>query len=109
MRSKIICLALAFCLVLSLTACRRSNNNTGSSAGDNMGQQNDSGSSNNSTGTDDSGSLVQDAVDGAKNSARSFSRSMTGDFDRMMDNARVHDSDGILTDGENPTNNTFRR
>jgi len=108
MRSKIICLALAFCLVLSLTACRRNDNNTGSSAGDNMGQQNDSGSSNGSTGTD-GGGLVQDAVDSAKDGARSFSRSMTDDFDRMMDNARVHDSDGILTDGENPTNNTFRQ
>lgn len=107
MRSKIICLVLAFCLVLSLTACRR-NNDSGNAAGDNMGQQNDSSNNNSTNSSDNGGGLVEDAVEGAKDSARSFSRTMTDDFDRMMDNARVHDSDGILTDGENATNNTLR-
>ncbi len=116
MRSKIICLLLALCFVLSLTACRKTDSNSGgsgNSAGDNMGQQNEGSSGNASGGstvTDGSteGGLVEDAVEGAKDSARSFSRTMTDDFDRMMDNARVRDSDGILTDGENPTHKTLR-
>ena len=103
MKTKIICLVLAVCFTLSLTACRKTDNNT-SSAGDNMGQQ--SSHSGDSANTD--GSITDNTVNNAKNAARSYSRDMKKDFDRMMDNARVHDGDGILTDGENPSHETFR-
>ena len=112
MRRKIICLLLAFCLMLSLTACRKTDNNTGNSAGDNTGEQSSDNSTNNSTNTGDTantdGSITDNTVYKAKKAARSYSRDMKNDFDRMMDNARVHDGDGILTDGENPTHETLR-
>ena len=105
MRRKIICLLLAFCLMLSLTACRKTDNNTGNSAGDNTGEQS---STNTGETANTDGSITDNTVNKAKKAARSYSRDMKNDFDRMMDNARVHDGDGILTDGENPTHETLR-
>ena len=48
---------------------------------------------------DSVGDAVTDLVDDGRNAlARSTSATT---FQRMLDNARVHDTDGVLTDGEN--------
>ena len=49
---------------------------------------------------------VQDALDGnnANNSRTNTANTAnTTSFQQMLDNARVHDRDGVLTDGENST------
>lgn len=45
------------------------------------------------------GSAVEDAVDDGRDMLSRAASATT--FERMLDNARVHDTDGVLTDGEN--------
>lgn len=48
---------------------------------------------------DDVGDAVTGMVDGTRNAVTRGTSTTT--FQRMLDNARVHDMDGVLTDGEN--------
>lgn len=45
------------------------------------------------------GRAVEDAVDDGRDMLSRTASATT--FERMLDNARVHDTDGVLTDGEN--------
>lgn len=45
------------------------------------------------------GDAVTDLVDDGRNALSRAASATT--FERMLDNARVHDTDGVLTDGEN--------
>ena len=66
------------------------NDNTGSGIGRSIGN----GVRN---AVDDMGRAVDDLMDGGRDSRAANMSS----FQRMLENARVHDTDGILTDGEN--------
>ena len=68
---------------------------------DNSGAADSGGTADGADGRDDS--LLDDVADGLENAAGDAGRSRAGDnsFQRMLDNARVHDTDGDLTDGEN--------
>lgn len=46
---------------------------------------------------------VQDALDGKNANNSRTNTANTTSFQQMLDNARVHDRDGVLTDGENST------
>lgn len=48
---------------------------------------------------DDVGDAVTGMVDGTRNAVTRSTSTTT--FQRMLDNARVHDTDGVLSDGEN--------
>lgn len=48
---------------------------------------------------DDVGDAVTGMVDGTRNAVTHTTSTTT--FQRMLENARVHDTDGVLTDGEN--------
>lgn len=48
---------------------------------------------------DDVGDAVTGMVDGTRNAVTRGTSTTT--FQRMLDNARVHDTDGVLSDGEN--------
>ena len=117
-------LAAALALTLSLTACgNRDNKNnadvnngqtnsgqtgndaagTGSDANNNGAAGNDGKSIGRSIGgsvrsaVDDMGRAVEDVLDP---NAGNRAANMTS-FQRMLENARVRDQDGVLTDGEN--------
>jgi len=91
------------------------NNRPGSNAGNNMqGPMDDFGDA-----MDDMGNAVEDMLPGTNNSGTANNGTTNGGaanngtgnntangvnptgFQRMLENARVHDSDGDLTDGEN--------
>lgn len=124
-------LIAAMALVLLLAACGdRDNKNNGNTAGNgvtdnngtanngtanNNGVTNNDGTANGSGMTDSNGITGNDGRDdslmdeitgnnGTDSSAGNNSRARQADtnsFQRMLDNARVHDTDGDLTDGEN--------
>ena len=83
--------------------------NNGSSL--NNGSANNSGTANNSGSGRSVGDDLRRAADGVGDAAEDLwydgRRAVddlthsTSSFQRMLDNARVHDTDGILTDGEN--------
>ena len=90
--------ALLLAATLLLAACgdRDNKDNSQTHNGTNSGVTDNSGT--NGSGTDsgaNSGTGTGTAGDNAK------SRSDANSFQRMLDNARVHDTDGDLTDGEN--------
>lgn len=74
---------------------------------------NNSATGNNSTVGNDLGNAGRSIVNGARSAADDMGRAVEDMFDgntraasmssfeQMLDNARVHDTDGILTDGEN--------
>lgn len=83
--------------------------NNGSSL--NNGSANNSGTANNSgsgrsvgddlrRAADGVGDAAEDLWDDGRRAVDDLTHS-TSSFQRMLDNARVHDTDGILTDGEN--------
>lgn len=85
-----------------------SNGSTGSGSltGDNgVTGSNDNSTSRSRVGSDlrraadDVGDAVTGMVDGTRNAVTRGTSTTT--FQRMLDNARVHDVDGVLTDGEN--------
>ena len=88
------------------------NNSTANDGIGSNGTTNDG--TNNSVGNDlrdaadDMGDAMGDAMDNARNALEGNTvnndRARSADttsFQRMLDNARVHDRDGVLTDGEN--------
>ena len=116
---KVIVAAAALGLVMSLAACGNqgvNGNNTGSNGQANSGQMDDGSGdtgtrswAGSSAGTGTGSSVgndlrraadgVGDAVEGAMDDMTRAASATT--FERMLDNARVRDTDGILTDGEN--------
>lgn len=119
MKQKGLLLAAAAVLaVLLLAACgdrdNKNNGSNGNTAGsgvtDHNGVTDNDGIMDNNGITDHDGrddSLMDDITgsNGTDNSAgdNARSRADTNSFQRMLDNARVHDTDGDLTDGENST------
>ena len=107
MKKRTAVFVTAAVLVLSLTACGNQGGKThdgGNTGSGGTSQSDNGGTGSNEGGTvggdlrgalDDAGRAVEDAADGVRHAA-----GMTS-FERMLDNARVHDVDGILTDGEN--------
>ncbi|MCI8419346.1 MAG: hypothetical protein HFF79_02410 [Oscillospiraceae bacterium] len=105
-------LAAALALALSLAACGSRDNGSANDTGTNT-----AGSMTHGNGTADTDrTLGDDLADGARDVMRDVERGVddlleiepqtsagatTTSFQRMLDNARVHDVDGVLTDGEN--------
>ena len=91
--------ALLLAATLLLAACgdRDNKDNSQTHNGTNSGVTDNSGTNGGGTGNSgaNSGTGNGTAGDNAK------SRSDANSFQRMLDNARVHDTDGDLTDGEN--------
>ena len=91
--------ALLLAATLLLAACgdRDNKDNSQTHNGTNSGVTDNSGTNGSGTGNSgaNSGTGNGTAGDNAK------SRSDANSFQRMLDNARVHDTDGDLTDGEN--------
>ena len=89
---------------------------TGSTSGGSQnGSSGASGEAGSNTGgtanSDGTGSLLEDAGDALKDGANDVKDALDGSskaggvsFRQMVRNARVHDTDGILTDGENDAN-----
>ena len=82
------------------------NNGTGTGAVTNNGTGTDAGTQSRSRvgndlrrAADGVGDAVTDLVDDGRNAVSRAASATT--FERMLDNARVHDTDGVLTDGEN--------
>ena len=95
--------AAAAALVLTLAACGTRDDKNNSGANSNAGGAG-SGMTN---GGCSMGNAARDAVDGVERAVDDVldggaarGANMTS-FQRMLDNARVHDTDGVLTDGEN--------
>lgn len=87
-----------------LTGSNSMNGSSGSSL-NNSGSTNNSGSGRsvgNDLGraADGVGDAVEDLWDDGRRAVDDLTHS-TSSFQRMLDNARVHDTDGVLTDGEN--------
>ena len=93
-------------LVLTLAACGSRDSRNNGTMGSDVRQAVDDVGNDVRRAMDDVGSDASRAMDNAGNTAGDL---LTGDnaaasrtsFQRMLDNARVHDTDGILTDGEN--------
>ena len=116
---KAVIFAAAAALALSLTACGgqgSQDRNDANGAVTNGSTSSDNGvNANNSAragtqarssigsdvrrGLDDVGDAVEDMWEDGKDAVRDMTR--TTSFQQMLDNARVRDADGILTDGEN--------
>ena len=84
------------------------NNSSGSGSGsiNNNGTANNSSNSGRSVGSDlgraadGVGDAVEDLWDDGRRAVDDLTHN-TSSFQLMLDNARVHDTDGVLTDGEN--------
>ena len=102
MLKKITAFSLAALLVLGMTGCSSGNNVT--SDGDNFNNHAvlpNGGSGVQNDRQNDLGEDLEDTWDDVKENAEDL---LTGDRDRyqdMLENGRVHDSDGYLLDGEN--------
>lgn len=118
-------LAAALAMTVSLTACgNRNNSMTGSrdGYGTDNGYNSAYNADNYNSGYDnpvtDSGSMAGDNLYGNGTYGNTYGNSATGtygstvtgsenrstnstSFQQMLENARVHDTDGVLTDGEN--------
>ena len=118
MKNKALIFAAAAALVLSLAACggqggtdsHRVTGSGGTTSGDTAGGGTGGAAGNNGasgsvgsgvrSAVDDAGRAVDDLVDDVTGTHRTGKANMTS-FEKMLDNARVHDVDGVLTDGEN--------
>ena len=97
MKKKLAIFLTAAAMVLSLAACGNQDNKNNGAA--NNGTTNN-GTTNNGTtnnGTTNNGTNNHGTTNNGTNTANTTS------FQQMLDNARVHDRDGVLTDGENST------
>lgn len=130
MGKKMSALALAALLTLGLTACGSGNNGTNDTdrsygtrgtygtndaynngtngnngmMGNNGTYDNGSGRNNGRGLMNDIGNGIGDAMDDAGDAIRDAGDALSGDsrrYQEMLENGRVHDSDGFLLDGEN--------
>jgi hypothetical protein len=108
---------LLVCLVLTLTACGNTaqpdRNDANTDSSDSL-QEDDTGTDRGDSimgdmgdavtdGAEDAGQAVTNGVDDAEDTLERTTRSATGgtSYEQMLRNARVHDQDGDLLDGEN--------
>ena len=115
MGKKMTAFALAALLVLGLSGCGSNSNRTnntdrsngtrstyGTDGSYNNGNQNGDGRGRGIMG--ELGDGIDDAMDDAGDAVRDAGDALTGDsrrYQEMLENGRVHDSDGFLLDGEN--------
>ena len=122
---RFLTLFLCLCLVLTLTACSGKDKKPATNGNDNSSLTDNDSNSGSTDGTEDSknaetrvrigsgnnifkdrDSTLRSQVYGAKNGSTARGNTTTkdlgsSDFDAMLRNARVRDTDGDLTDGEN--------
>lgn len=93
MKKRLVILFAVLLLALPLAAC-----------GDRDDKKNDNSSHAGNDVMDDilDDGMLDDSTAGSNAKSRD-SKSNTTSFQRMLENARVHDTDGDLTDGENST------
>lgn len=96
--------ALLLAATLLLAACGDRDNKDQTHSGANSGVTDNSGTNGGGTNGTGNGGTDSGANSGTGNGTagdNAKSRSDANSFQRMLDNARVHDTDGDLTDGEN--------
>ena len=115
MKRTILSLVLAMTLILSLSGCSTNNgktaarNDTNQNSGTQNGDTFNNGSTNNpangNRSYNDYGSYAAPGYNGST-SSDSYNDLMRGrSYEEMLRNGRIHDTDGILTDGENAGSN----
>lgn len=101
---RLYALALTLLLALSLTACGPEDNN--GTTGNTMDDTLQDGVNDTQNAIDDAMDDTKDAMDDAANDAKNAFDDVADDlggnsWDQMVENGKVHDTDGDLTDGEN--------
>ena len=96
MKRSLTLLLASLLLVFSLTACGRSNQNSN--------DQNGNATTNGTAGTNETYGAGENANNGTANNGTTNQTGSTlggATYEQMLRNARVRDTDGILTDYEN--------
>lgn len=120
---KCLSLLLLCALLLSLTACSRENSaagetnrpQTGTDGGVMSGGSDRPGDDTGATGNrteswvENAGDAMENGIDKAKDALEGTASQGGVSYDQMLNNARVHDRDGDLKDGENALSTPAKR